>query len=177
MKIYFLFLFLVLNLVASAQGTDSDTSRSVTRINRAMYSLAYPDSWTADTSKMFGVDLFLRSPKVDSLDQFIENINVFVQNLSGLNYDLNKMGKESEAQIKKMVTDIEILENRLDSSSKTPYYTLRYRGRQGKFLLITEQRYFLVNYVGFALTFTAQNGKEADYKLTAQAIFDSFNLL
>ncbi len=176
MKNFFLFVSLVSYAVVSGQGLGSDTSRKVVRITRPQYSLNYPDSWRADTSKMFGADLFIYSPKLDSLDQFTENVNVYVQDLSGQNYFLSKMGKQSEAQIKNMVTDVEILESRLDSTSTNQYYVLKYRGRQGKFLLTTEQRYFLKNDLGVALTFTVQSGKEEEYRMTSLAILDSFVL-
>jgi hypothetical protein len=174
MKSCFLFALLIPCFYASAQTTTSD---KLVPITMELYSLTYPDSWTADTSKTFGMDLLLRSPKTDTLDQFIENMNVFVQNLSGQNYNLSRMGKESETQIKNMVTEAEILESRLDSTSSHQYYVLKYRGRHGKFVLITEQRYYLKNEIGIALTFTVQNDEEKKYQAKSTAIFKSFKLL
>ena len=115
MRIYLCFFSILTSLQVSAQQTKNFDS--LTQIKREHYSLSYPKSWVVDTSKMFGTDLFLRSPRVDSLDQFSENINVFVQDLHGQNYNLSKMGQESENQIKNMVTDVEIIESRLDSST------------------------------------------------------------
>jgi hypothetical protein len=177
MRIYLCLFSLLFSLQNSAQQSVSNTSDSLAHIVRDRYSLGYPKSWQVDTSKIFGMDVLLRSPKVDSLDQFFENLNVFVQDLHGQNYDLSKMGQESENQIKNMVTDVEIIESRLDSTESHVYYSLKYKGRQGKFLLTTEQRYYLKDEVGFALTFTLQNGKEKEYALAAEKIFDSFKLL
>ena len=177
MRIYLCFFSLLFSLQNSAQQTISNNSDSLTHIIRERYSLSCPKSWIVDTSKIFGMDVLLRSPKVDSLDQFIENLNVFVQDLHGQNYNLSKMGQESENQIKNMVTEVEIIESRLDSTESHVYYRLKYKGRQGKFLLTTEQRYYLRDEVGFALTFTLQNGKEKEYALASEKIFDSFKLL
>jgi hypothetical protein len=177
MKKFACFFILLSGLSASAQEAGTHDSDPSIQITRPLYSLAYPGSWTADTSKMFGIDLVLRSPKADSLDQFIENINVFVQDLQGRNYYLSKMGKESEAQIRNMVTDVEVLESRLDSTGSQQYYVFSYRGRQGKFLLTTEQRYFLRGEVGIAVTFTLQTGKEKEYQPLSAKIFRSFRLL
>lgn len=170
----FLSLFLQI-LSVSAQQTigNSDTLSSV---SKDLYSLSYPKSWTIDTSKMFGMDILLRSPKTDSLDDFTENMNIFVQDLHGQNYNLSRMGKESENQIKNMVTDVKIIESKLDSTASLPYYILKYSGRQGKFLLTIIQRYYLKNEVGYALTFTVKNGKETDYLSLAEKIFISFKL-
>jgi len=177
MRIYLCFFSILISLQVSAQQTITKNSDSLAQIKREHYSLSYPRSWAVDTSKMFGMDLFLLSPRVDSLDQFSENLNVFVQDLHGQNYNLSKMGQESENQIKNMVTDVEIIESRLDSTASDLYYSLKYKGRQGKFLLTTEQRYYLKDEIGFALTFTMQNGKEKEYSLASEKIFGSFKLL
>ena len=164
---------MLLTLSVSAQQTV-DNSDILTKITKEWYSLSYPKSWTIDTSKMFGMDILLRTPKTDSLDDFIENMSVFVQDLHGKNYNLSKMGQESEAQIKNMVTDLQIIDSRLDSTISPQNYILKYRGRQGKFLLTTIQHYYLKDEVGYALTMTIKEGKEQEYILIADKIFDSF---
>jgi hypothetical protein len=177
MKSYLYFFSLLFSLQGAAQSAISINTDSLAQIKRERYTLSYPKSWGLDTSKLFGMDLLLRSPKVDSLDQFVENLNVFVQDLHGQNYTLLKMGQESENQIKNMVTEVEIIESRLDSTASNVYYSLKYKGRQGKFFLTTEQRYYLKDEVGFALTFTVQNGKEKEYASTSKRIFNSFKPL
>lgn len=170
----FLFL-LLLTLSVSAQQTI-DNSDTLLKVSKERYSLSYPKFWTIDTSKMFGTDLILRSPRTDSLDDFSENMNVFVQDLHGQNYNLSKMGQESETQIKNMVTDIKIIESKLDSTASHQYYILKYSGRQGKFLLTIIQHYYLKDEVGYALTFTIKNGKETDYVPLSEKMFSSFTL-
>jgi len=135
MRLFILSFFLIVtsSLFAQKAIDNSDTLLTVTKEH---YSLKYPKSWTIDTSKMFGMDILLRSPKTDSLDDFSENINVFVQDLHGQNYSLSRMGQESEAQIKNMVTDVQIIDSRLDSTTSLQHYILQYKGRQGKFSLM-----------------------------------------
>lgn len=166
---------LLLTHSVSAQQTidDSDT---LIKVTKEQYSLSYPKSWTIDTSKMFGIDILLLSPKADSLDDFSENMNVFVQDLHGQNYNLSRMGQESEAQIRKMVTDVEIIDSKLDNKASQQYYILKYKGRQGKFLLTIIQHYYLKDEVGYALTFTIKSGKETDYVPLAEKMFSSFKL-
>jgi hypothetical protein len=167
------FIFLTFSVLAQQTVINSDSSL---KIERLRYSLSYPKSWALDTSKMFGMDILVRSPKADSLDDFSENLNVFVQDLKGQNYNLLRMGQESEGQIKNTVTDLELIDSRLDSTTSPQYYSLKYKGRQGKFLLTTIQRYYLKDDVGYALTFTIKNGKEDEYILIADKIFGSFRL-
>jgi hypothetical protein len=167
--------FLLLTLSATAQQTV-DNSDIFINVTKERYALGCPKSWTIDTSKNFGVDIMLLSPKTDSLDDFIENMNVFVQDLHGKNYNLSKMGQESEAQIKIMVTDVQIIDSRLNSTTSPQKYILKYKGRQGKFLLTTIQHIYLKDEVGYTLTMTIKQGKEQDYILYADKIFDSFRI-
>lgn len=142
-----------------------------------MYTLVCPGTWTIDTTKILGSDLFLFSPLTDSGDNFRENLNVYVQSLKGYDYDLVRMGKESEKQIGNFVTNLQITESRLDTSTLVPFYLLRYKGQQGKFLLATEQRFYLKDQVGYAVTFTALQEKEELYKDISALILKSFALL
>jgi hypothetical protein len=168
-----LILLLTLSISAQQKNNNSDTFKNITR---ERYSVDYPGSWSIDTSKIFGTDLLLRSPRTDSLDDFRENMNVFVQDLHGQNYDLFKMGQESEAQIKNMVTDVEIIDSKLDSTASHQCYIIKYKGRQGKNLLTTIQHYYLKDEVGIALTFTIKGGKEAEYVPLAEKMLASFKL-
>src|SRR5688572_29944651 len=118
MKMPSLIILLFLSTSLVAQNSPSNEFKdSIVTTQRPLYSLNYPASWSMDTSKTLGVDLLLRSQKSEPLDSFIENMTVFVLNLSGHGYNLSKMGSESEMQTRNMITDVEILESRLDSSS------------------------------------------------------------
>jgi hypothetical protein len=168
---------LFISIQLAAQTNDSRNSFEWKKLNRNIYSLRIPSNWKIDTSRQFGTDLFLISPKEDSLDNFVENFNTYIQDLNGLNYTLLKMGQESEIQIKRISNEVEIIESRLESDNQIPYYSLKYRSRQGIFLLLTEQRYYLINEAGFALTFTTQKGKENQYEYISNEIFNSFDLI
>jgi hypothetical protein len=176
MRTLFFLSILFITVSVSAQESLPDAD-SFTTILKERYSLSYPKSWSIETSKMFGMDILLRSPKSDSLDDFCENVNVFVQDLHGKNYNLSKMGQESEAQIKNLVTDLQIIDSRLDSTASPQTYILKYKGRQGKFLLTTLQHYYLKEDIGYALTMTIKVGEEQNFNLAANNLFDSFRFL
>lgn len=161
----------------SAQQTGANNSNTFVKITRDKYTISYPTSWSVDTSGTLGLSMIIRSPKSDSLDNFAENVNIFTQDLKGQQYSLSKMGQESEAQLKNMVTDIEVLESRFDSTATPQCYILKYKGRQGKFSLTTTQHYYLKDEVGYAVTLTLQAGKEKDYEAIGEKIFASFRAL
>jgi hypothetical protein len=109
-------------------------------------------------------------------DDFNENMNVFIQPLTGQGYNVERMGNESEAQIRLIITNVEILESKVIEASPKPYYFIKYTGQHGVYQLITEQRYFLHNDIGYALTFTFKQGTEKDFREVADQIFESFKL-
>ena len=170
MRITFLFLLLFSACWAPAQSS----SDSLITITRAKYQLECPYSWSVDTSKMLGMDLLIRSPKTDSLDDFVENLNVFIQDLHGQHYDLSQIGKESEAQIQNLITDFQILVSKLDSTASPAQYILKYKGRQGKFNLTAVQHFYLNDEIGYVLTFVIKQGQEERYIPQAEKIFQSF---
>lgn len=171
-----IFLFQLLTSISLfAQHTSVDADQLRTTI-RHTYSIAHPKSWEIDTSKTFGMDLFLRSPKTDTLDDFYENLNVFTQDLKGQGYSLLRIGTESESQIKNMVTDVVIIDSKLDSTGSELYYRLSYKGRQGKFALTTVQQYYLKNEIGYALTLTIKSGEEDKYMAAGEKMFASFKI-
>lgn len=169
-----LFALFVFSAAIYAQENNIVANGKLTTIQTKYYSFDYPGTWIIDTSRLLGVDVFVKSPKEDSLDKFSENVNVFVQDLTGQGYDLLKMGRESEAQVQNVVNDFEILESRLDTGSVIPYYSLKFKGRQGKFLLITSQRYYLKGNTGFAVTFTMEAANEQKYRTLSEQLMDSF---
>ena len=172
MKFILICILFISKTVFAQEGIIISESNITTVRNN--YSITHPSAWTIDTSKTLGMDMLLRSPLTDSLDDFSENVNVFIQDLNGQNYTLLKMGQESETLIKNMITDVEMIESKLESTGQEPYYKLAYKGRQGKFSLITIQRYYLINQTGFALTLTIKNGNEKEYVTIGEKIFDSF---
>jgi hypothetical protein len=169
-------IYLLLSLLSTSAVFAQLDTISYTNLTKGRYSITYPQSWRLDTSKTFGMDLLLLSPKTDSLDHFIENINVFVQDLHGQGYDLSRMGRESEGQIKNFVNEVVVTDSKLDSTVSQLFYKLYYTGRQGKFKLITMQRYFLKDEIGYAITMTIKSGKEGEYMTIAEKIFNSFNI-
>lgn len=175
-RLYLFAAFLFSTSCLNAQQIVED-SDSLFTLKRDKYVFQYPKTWAVDTSRIMGIDAFVRSPKSDSLDDFYENVNVFVQDLKAYHYTLDKMGKESEAQVKNMVTDVELIESRFDSLSSPPKYIIHYKGRQGKYMLTTIQHYYLYNDTGFAITLTIQSGKEQEYIQPGYRILNSFKLV
>src|SRR5689334_6667045 len=84
MKLKFLLISLVIAQLANGQSTTE-----IKEIIKNGYTISYPSNLRLDESKK-GVEFYLLTEKTSSYDHFIENINLIIQNLQGLNIDLDK---------------------------------------------------------------------------------------
>ncbi|MEX2379194.1 MAG: hypothetical protein WD530_00505, partial [Vicingaceae bacterium] len=108
------------------------------------YLIEYPNNWDLDESGQMGTSFFLFSALQSQEDQFRENVNLLIQDLSGHQLDLDEYVELSEDQIKKMITDSEIIESKRVVNSESTYHKVLYTGKQGTYHLKFVQYYWLV---------------------------------
>lgn len=176
MRALLFFNLLVLTITAAAQQTTSQKDTLIT-VSKGRYMLSYPPSWGIDTtSKLFGIDLLVYNPVKDSVTDFRENMTVIYQSLRGENYTLAKFGAESEAEIKRSMTDVSIMESRLDTTSAFKHYILKYTGTKSVLSFTSIQHYYLQNDIGYVVTFSIRIGKETEYISLAEKMLGSFRI-
>lgn len=142
-----------------------------------LYYLEYPKDWTLDKSGNMGTSFFLFSPLASAEDEFRENINLIVQDLKGLNIDLEKFTEISVEQVKTLVTDSKIEVNERLEKNNLTFHKLIYSGRQGLLELYFEQYYWVIDEKAYVLTFTCKNDTFSDYQEVGEAILNSFKLV
>jgi hypothetical protein len=158
--------------------SQSDISKQLTSFAKENYKIQYPSDWSIDTLKKMGADIFIFSPKENENDKFRENVNLFVQDLTGLNIDLDKYAKTTEGQIKEMVTEGIIYESKKVTQTGRPeYYKMVYGMTQGIFKLKIEQYYFIKEDIAYVITFTAELNKFESYQNVGEQILNSFILI
>jgi len=138
------------------------------------YSIQYPPEWEMDLSGKMGASFFIFSPLESDTDQFRENINLFVQDLSAQKMNLDQYANLSEMQIKKMVTNVDFIENKRIIRGTDTCNNLLYKGDQGIFHLEFEQQYRIYDNKAYILTFTAEASKFQKYKEIGENILNSF---
>lgn len=173
-------LILLINITACVQTEEKkiqtetlDGWKSFTNDN---YLINYPDNWELNKSGQMGTSFILFSPLSSEQDQFKENINLLIQDLSEHNLDLNKYVEISETQIKTLVTDGEIIENERITSKNFNHHKVIYTGRQGILNLKFEQYYWVIEGNAYVLTFTCEESQFEDYQETGEKILNSFNI-
>ncbi len=163
-------IFLTLNLSAYEQTEDWNT------IKKNSYSIDYPKDWEINESGQMGTSFILFSPLTSQKDQFKENVNLLVQDLTGYNLDLDGYVEISEGQIKTMITNGKIIESTRVTEQTLDFHRVIYTGKQGNFNLKFEQYYWVVGDKAFVLTLTCEESQFDDYKLTGEKILNSFKL-
>jgi hypothetical protein len=175
---------LVLSLISCGEATGKKTTveetlqadKNQNTFSQANYSVRYPASWELDQTGKMGTNFILFAPVESAQNDFRENINLIIQELSGKGIDLNKFASISENQVKTMVTHANLIESKRIINDTNEYHKIIYTGDDGTFHLQYEQYYWLINEKAYILTFTAEQNKFAALKDTAESILNSFVL-
>ncbi|MEN9571311.1 MAG: hypothetical protein RL172_2542 [Bacteroidota bacterium] len=164
-------------LFTAAKFTAAQQKPPVKTITKNGYSITYPNKWAADSSGKMGADLYIFSEKENEQDRFRENINVLIQNLSGMGIDLDRYVQLSIDQIKSLLPGSKIFETkRMSTASKRPYHKIIYSMNQQGFELMVEQYYFVNANKAYVVTYTAEVTRFEQYKQSAEQILNSFSL-
>ena len=87
-------LTIIVNLTAYGQTTENKSQAEVLdgwkSLTENSYSINYPGNWELNKSGQMGTSFILFSPLSSEQDQFKENVNLLIQDLTGYNLDLDK---------------------------------------------------------------------------------------
>jgi hypothetical protein len=175
MKISFLIVCCLASFTVSSQP-KLDKKDWLT-ISENSYSVKYPGNWDIDRSGQMDTSFIIFAKQSSVEDKFRENVNLLIQNLSGLNIDLDKYVEISEGQIKTLITNGHILESKRLNAEGVPFHKEIYSGDQGTFKLKFEQYYWVKDEKAYVITFTTEINQFDSYKEIGEEILKSFKLL
>ena len=153
--------------------------------NRNNYSVKYPVNWDlqqSDNSKsgtvvsktarsQFAVLSQLESPQ----DRFRENVNLVIEDLGGKKLDLDELARLSKNQIKGM-ENCKILEYKKVNKGSRQHFKTIWTWDYQKIPLKVEQYTWLSEGKAYALTFSSERSKFAQFQKTGEKILDTFIL-
>jgi hypothetical protein len=139
------------------------------------YTIQYPPNWELNQSGQMGTSFIFFSPLENDKDQFKDNVNLLVQDLTGRNIDLNKFVEISEGQVKTMITNSTLIESTRLKNATPEFHKMVYSGDQGIFHLKFEQYFWVINQQAYILTLTCEQNKSSDYKENGEKILNSFS--
>jgi hypothetical protein len=138
------------------------------------FTMNYPKEWTQKAS---GNIVAFLSPKADAKDQFQENVNLMLQDISAQPVTLDQYTELT----KKQITDAMGAGAIVSQGSKVInghkaiqlIYNFSYQGHALK----VEQYWFIKGKTVFLFSYTAEPGQFTKYQQTALAIINSFTFL
>ncbi len=139
------------------------------------YAIQYPSNWELNQNGQMGTSFILLSSLENKEDQFRENVNLIIQDLTGRNIDLDKYSEISEGQVKSMITNSNIQESKRIKNGNKEYHQLIYTGDQGQYHLKFEQYYWVEKEKAYVLTLTCQQNTFANFKEIGENILNSFS--
>jgi len=140
------------------------------------YSLKYPNNWEINKSGQMGTQFIIFSQLTSESDNFRENINLIIQDLTGYNIELNEYVEISKKQIATMLTDCKIISSERVKKDGKEFHKSLYSGRQGIFDLQFEQYYLIENNKAYVLTFTCETSEFSNFKKIGEEILNSFSI-
>jgi hypothetical protein len=177
MKLKLIILFIAVLQLAGCQKSQknetTDLKNGSKEISRNGYSITYDSGFKLDESGRNGTEFYLFSQKVEPGDDFVENINLMIQNLETLKYDLNQFVAISENQIK---TNGKLIESIRKKSGENEYQILIFEGNFSGLDLKFLQYDFVKNDKAYVLTFSAKKSEFAGYQKQIEKVMNTFEL-
>jgi hypothetical protein len=166
----FSILLILIPFCSFSQNSEKVELKTYSRDN---ISLTYPSHWELNESGAMGTKLILFSPLESAEDNFRENVNLIIQDLSGYNLNLAAYTKISVDQIPTVVTNYKLIESKTISINNEPVHKLVYDGDQGIYHLRFEQYFCIKDNHAYVLTFTTKQDTYSSFKETGEKILNS----
>ena len=169
---YIVFTFFVSISIINNLHSQSSTKWELYSNND--YRINYPSDWNISLNGELGTNFIIKSPFTSLSDDFNENVNLIIQNLSGYNLTLDEYQELTLSQIENLITDAQLLSNKRRFANGKEYHTLIYTGRQGVYTLYYKQYFWIIGEQAVILTFTCKNDEINSYLNVANEIMNSF---
>lgn len=178
LAIFFLF-------AITACGQSNSKNKSTTQQDKiedwktyedSNYTIQYPPNWELDLKGEMRTSFILFSPSENENDKFIENVNLIIQDLKGMNMNMDKYVEISEEQLKTMITNSVLIESKRVKDKNPEYHKLIYTGNQESLQFQFEQYLWIINEKAYILTLTCEINKFSEYKEVGEKILNSFSL-
>ncbi len=138
-------------------------------------SASYPNNW-APTEQVEGIIVAFLSPTEGPADQFQENLNLVMNDLSDQDLDLEEYTSISLASLKKVYPEMVIEESGSATLGGTAAHKIVYTASAGNLNLKIMQVWTIKNEISYVWTYTAKEDAYAAYLGITQKMLDSFKI-
>ena len=180
----FLFVVWALSLLGFTPGfaAPDDTSNKLLptfkQYQNAKHQLqiSYPATWSMKEAYMGTVVVF-SAPPDSSDDQFAENINIVMEDLSRFpGMTIEQYVEHGKITLSKIATDFILISNQPITIANIKARVLTFTATQGIYKLQFRQTSLIVNNMAYVITFTAEEDKFPQYESIAKSIMNSFTI-
>lgn len=135
--------------------------------------ITHPAEWNTRENVM-GMTVAFLSPKENPQDDFQENLNVYIEDISAQPMTLDGYFSLSVSGLKQYITDYAEVESSPTTLGGEPARKLVFTGTQGTYSFKWMQIVTLKGNKAYVVTYTAEQDKYPVFLDTAQQITDSF---
>jgi hypothetical protein len=139
------------------------------------YSIQYPESWELNLSDQYGTSFFLFSP-LGADDQFRENVNLIIEDLTGQQIDLNAYVDLARGQLEMVIGEFNLLESKRKKLHGTDFHQVMYTGTIDGMNLKIAQHLYVKNEKAYVLTLTCIREAFDKFQAIGEKIMESFEL-
>jgi hypothetical protein len=157
-----------------AQNGNSEVEATLKTFEKDGYFIQYPAEWEMNETGMMGTSFIIMSKQASDSDMFRENVNLLIQDLTGMGITLDQFVEISTEQVKTVVEKGNLLESERLHKGALEYHKMVYTAESGDFELKFLQYYFILNDKAFILTFTAETTTYEAYKSAGERVLNSF---
>lgn len=173
------FLFLLL-ITLSACSTSKSTATKKVPTDWNTYSdnkvsIKHPSDWEIN-KKQETLYLIIVSPRLNTLDEFSENVNLLIQDLSDYDLTLEGYVAMSIDEIKTILAGYQPILSERKKKGKTTYQKVMYTGNYGDFKLTFEQYYWVIEDKAYVLTLTCETAQFGNYQKIGEQIMESLEI-
>ncbi len=174
--LFFLLVIVVQVAVGGSEVGAANSSFKYYENTEFNFSLQYPSSWITQEGVMGTKYLAFLSALENENDLFQENINIVVEDLTGIDITLKNYFELSYAQLEKIISDFSLISSESSIVANKDSETIIFSGVQGQLRLKWLQVYILNNNKAYVVTYTAEEKEFIKYLPFMISIFTSFKL-
>lgn len=157
--------------------TTTTTSSTLTKYSDPMgrFTIGYPPEWTFNDKSESAV-LQITSPKESDADDFRQNVNLQVEDMSGKNTTIDDYVKSSMTAVKELVKGYTEVSSMFFNRNGFRAYEVVYKGKYGSMTsdIKIKQLFTIANNKAYILTYVSKADERDAYETTANKIFNSF---
>lgn len=140
-------------------------------IQKEEYSIQYPENLSIDKS-IAGLEFIIYTEKSHEDDDFIENINLMIQNLDSIDIDLHQFAELSQDQV--LDSAGEVISIDLKKNNQHEYYRMITKIPLSQQELNFLQHFYVHNKKAYILTFSSEIDEFENYKKDMEDVMLSF---